>query len=57
MNKFGKEISYQMSKKAFDAMLEKRSEIEKKENPYTYVMKIINEQYGLKGIVTSISLV
>lgn len=57
MNKFGKEISYQMSRKAFDAMLEKRSENEKKENPYVYVMKIINEQYGLKGIVTSISLV
>lgn len=57
MNKFGREISYQMSRKAFDSMLEKRSEIERKENPYVYVMKIINESYGLKGVVTSISLV
>lgn len=57
MNKFGNEISYQMSKKAFNAMLEGRTENEKKENPYTYIMKVINEQYGLKGIVTSISVV
>lgn len=51
------EIKYQMSKKAFEAFLAERSESEKKQNPYEYVMDVINRQFGLKGKVTSLSVV
>ena len=36
-------IEYQMSKKMFDAILATRSETEKKENPYAFVMRVLNE--------------
>lgn len=49
-------IEYQMSKQMFDAILATRSETEKKENPYAFVMSVLNEQYGLRGIVKSISI-
>lgn len=56
-NNFKKPISYQISKRTFYAMLEDRTEAEKKENPYDYAMKIINQNYGLKGIVKNLSVI
>lgn len=47
-------IEYQMTQKMFDALLEQRTEAEKKENPYSYVMDIINREYGLRGTVKHI---
>ncbi len=49
-------VEYQMSKKMFDALLKSRHEDEKNVNPYEYVMKIINEGFGVKGTVTHISI-
>lgn len=50
-------IGYQMNKKMFDEILNSRqTESDKKMNPYTYVMGVINEQFGLKGTVKHISL-
>lgn len=49
-------IGYQMSKKMFNAILETRTEAEKNKNPYEFVMNIINEEFGLKGTVTSLSI-
>lgn len=40
----------------FNAMLADRSETEKKQNPKDYVAKVINEQFGLKGTVTNVSV-
>lgn len=52
-----KTLEYQMSKELFDTLLKTRkSEAQKKMNPYTYVMGIINEEYGLKGTVTRVSI-
>ena len=51
MSKFGKDIEYQMTKKMFNAMLEGRTEEQKKGNPYTYVMDVINNEFGLRGVV------
>ncbi len=50
-------IEYQMTKKMFDALLADRTDVEKKTNPYQYVMGIINEQFGLKGQVKHISII
>lgn len=50
----GRAIEYQMTKKMFNAMLEGRTEAEKKDNPYNYVMRQINEQFGLRGTVKRI---
>ena len=49
-------LEYKMSKKMFNAILNTRSEEEKKQNPKEYVASIINEQFGLKGTVTNISV-
>lgn len=49
-------LEYRMSKKMFDSLLAGRNEEEKKQNPYTYVAGIVNEQFGLKGTVTRISV-
>lgn len=49
-------LEYRMSKKMFNAMLADRSETEKKQNPKDYVAKVINEQFGLKGTVTNVSV-
>lgn len=54
MIKNDKPIEYQMTQKMFNAMLEQRTEVEKKENPYTYVMGVINREYGLRGTVKRI---
>lgn len=54
--KNNKAIEYQITKKAFNAILETRNEIEKKMNPYDYVMNIINTEYGLRGTVKHLSI-
>lgn len=50
-------IGYQMSKKLFDSILSLRNETEKKQNPYQFVMGYLNEQYNLRGKVTSLQVV
>lgn len=50
-------IEYQLTKRAFDSMLEMRNDEEKKQNPYQYVMSIINKEYGLRGTVTGLSII
>ena len=50
--KNSKSIEYQITKKQFDGILSTRSDEDAKSNPYQYVMKIINETYGLRGTVT-----
>lgn len=50
------EIGYKMTQRMFDALLEERTDEEKKKNPYAYVIKIINDQFGLKGQVTHIHI-
>lgn len=47
-------IEYKMSKAMFQSLLRDRAENEKKLNPYSYVMNILNEQYRLRGRVTRI---
>lgn len=47
-------IEYEMTKKAFDAILATRNEMEKRTNPYTFVMGVLNEQNGLRGTVKKI---
>lgn len=49
-------LEYRMSKKMFNSILSGRSETEKKQNPKDYVAKVINEQFGLKGTVTNVSV-
>ena len=49
-------LEYRMSKKMFNSILSGRSEEEKKQNPKDYVAGVVNEQFGLKGTVTSISV-
>ena len=50
MKNFGA-VEYKMSKQHFDAILATRKSDEKKMNPYVFVMKILNEQYGIRGEV------
>ena len=40
---------YRMSKECFQSIIATRSGDEKTMNPYDYVIKYINESYGLKG--------
>lgn len=47
-------IEYEITKSAFNAYLKLRNEAEKKLNPYSYVMGILNEQGGLRGTVKKI---
>lgn len=50
------ELEYRMSKKMFDAILGKCSEGQKKKNPKEFVIGVINEEFGLKGTVTKVSI-
>lgn len=50
------ELEYRMSKKMFDAILGKRSEGQKRKNPKEFVIGVINEEFGLKGTVTKVSI-
>lgn len=44
-------IEYKMSRAMFDHLLTTRTEGEKKLNPYTFVMGVLNERFGLRGEV------
>ena len=50
-------IEYQMTKTAFDNILKTRNEAEKKTNPYTFVMGILNSQNGLRGTVKKLHII
>ena len=50
-------IGYQMTKKMFKSILDTRTEMEKKLNPYTFVINVLNEQYGLKGTVKHVTVI
>ncbi len=50
-------IGYQMTKTAFQELLKTRNAEEMKMNPYAFAMKIINEQYGLRGTVKRVTLI
>lgn len=54
MKKLG--LEYQMTKQMFNELLKTRREEEKKLNPYVFVMKVINETFGIKGEVTHVSI-
>ena len=51
-----KSVEYQMTKRMFDSLLNTRTELEKKLNPYVFVMNVINNEFGVKGEVTHISI-
>lgn len=51
-------IGYQMPRAMFEALLKtRRGEDEKKMNPYTYVLNIINSEFGLKNEVNHIAVI
>lgn len=50
------QIEYRMPKKMFDLMVKTRSGADKKMNPYAYVMKVINNDFGLKGEVKKLHI-
>ena len=49
-------IDYKMTQRMFDSILDTRTEEEKKQNPYSYVMDVLNAEYGLRGTVKHISI-
>ena len=53
----GEKIRYQLSKQSFDNILATGKNGKKKADAYQYVMDFINEQYGLKGTVTQLSVI
>lgn len=58
MNKsFYRPVAYQMTKKQFQDLLKTRDAEDAKQNPYAYVMKVVNETYGIKGNVKKIELI
>ena len=46
-----KDIEYKMSREMFDSIVKKGK---KKDNPFPYVLKVVNETFGIKGTVTRI---
>ena len=46
-----RELDYVMSKEIFKSYLATRNAEEKKENPYSYVIKVINNEFNLNGVV------
>ena len=49
-------IEYRMTKTAFQELLKTRTPEETKMNPYAFVMKVLNEEGGLRGTVKRINL-
>ena len=45
-------IAYKMSRALFDSIAKTRSGKDKKANPYAYVMKVVNDEFGFRGKVT-----
>ena len=42
-------MTYQITKANFDSLLKTRKDKDLKMNPYKYVARLINEQYGILG--------
>ena len=51
MKNYKRELDYVMSKEMFKSYLATRNAEEKKENPYSYIIKVINNEFGLNGVV------
>ncbi len=57
MNKHAEQIEYRMPKQMFDLLVKTRSSAaDKKMNPYAYVMKVVNSDFGLKGEVKKLHI-
>ena len=57
MSKRAEQIEYRMSKQMFDSLVKTRnSAADKKMNPYAYVMKVVNSDFGLKGEVKKLHI-
>ena len=52
-----KNIEYQITKKMYNALLGTRHEADMTENPYTFVINLINNEFGLRGTVKRIHIV
>ena len=44
-------IVYKMSRTMFNSIIKTRAGEDKKENPYSYAAKVVNQEFGLKGKV------
>ncbi len=47
---------YQMTRTMFNNLVKERKGNELKMNPYKYVCKIVNEQFGIKGTIERITI-
>lgn len=50
-------VEYRMPKKMFNAFVKARTGEDKKMNPYTYMMQVINTEFGILGEVKRIVLI
>lgn len=50
-------VEYRMPRKMFNALVKTRNGEDKKMNPYTYVIKMVNEDFGILGEVNRIVLI
>lgn len=48
---------YRMSRAMFNEINKKRSGVNKNMNPWTYALKVVNDEFNIKGKVTKIILV
>ena len=53
MNK-GKNIKYKMSKEMVNFYLKNRNGEDKKKHPQEFLCKIVNEEFGIKGVCTKV---
>lgn len=49
-----KKIDYKMPMSMFEGLLKTRNKEEKRMNPYEYVAKVINNEFGLRGKVINV---
>lgn len=49
-------LEYQMTKEMFDSILATRTEAEKKQNPYNYVMDTLNREGNFLGTIKRLSI-
>lgn len=50
-------FQYRMTKDSFQSIVATRSGEDKGMNPYDYVVKYINDVYGLKGVCTKVTVI
>lgn len=53
--KVNNNFEYRMTKECFQSIVATRSGEDKGMNPYSYVIKYINDVYGLKGVCTKVT--